>query len=85
MQVTVNAEIDNMSALCRRMLKYTDQEDFNVMAEYLKQSPKNNVTLHQLISYGIPTEVAIYALLSTGSQGHEAALTFIFEKNEHNG
>ena len=60
-------------------------ENFYLMAEYLKQNPTKKATLRQLMSYGIVTEIAIYALLSTDSESLEAALAFIFEQDEETG
>lgn len=77
--------IEHISALCRRMLEIKDQTNFFVMAAYLKQNPQKKAVMHQLMSYGISTEVAVYALLSTGSRSHEAALAFIFEQDDNNG
>ena len=71
--------------LQRQLEGIKNTQNFSLMAEYLKQNPTKKATLRQLMSYGIMTEIAIYALLSTDSESLEAALAFIFERDEETG
>ena len=55
------------------------------MSEFVVAYPAKKSDLRHLLGLGIPSEVAIYALLSTNLASHEAAFAFIFEIDEESG